>query len=177
MIRISKFKDCTPLATAAMPGGGLMSWSKISRGNFATVVIISLDLTLAVACGTARESETPSEGLTTATQQPANQQSAAQPTVAQLASGGAVPTTVLQPTPAGDGTMAAAPMGTLNTGLKETGRFFLHRSTFPSVLEVEGAQQLMVPNAVETGLRISDFQLPNHRLPNHRRRSAGGDQH
>ena len=134
-----------------------MSWSKISRGNFATVVIISLDLTLAVACGTARESETPSEGLTTATQQPANQQSAAQPTVAQLASGGAVPTTVLQPTPAGDGTMAAAPMGTLNTGLKETGRFFLHRSTFPSVLEVEGAQQLMVPNAVETGLRISTF--------------------
>jgi hypothetical protein len=68
--------------------------------------------------------------------------------------------------------MAAAPMVTLNTGLKETGRFFLHPSTFPSVLEVEGAQQLMVPNAVETGLRISDFQLPNHR-----RRSAGGDQH
>ena len=54
--------------------------------------------------------------------------------------------------------------------------------TIPSVLEVEGAQQLMVSNAVEIGLRISDFQLPNHRLPNHRlpnhrRRSAGGDQH
>ena len=86
-----------------------------------------------------------------------NQQSAGQPTVAQSASGGAVPTTVLQPTPAGDGTMAAAPMVTLNTGLKETGRFFLHPSTFPSVLEVEGAQQFMVPNAVETGLRISTF--------------------
>ena len=73
-----------------------MSWSKISRDNFATFGISSLALTLAVACGTARESEIPSEGSTTAAQQPANQQSAAQPTVAQSASGGAVPTTLLQ---------------------------------------------------------------------------------
>ena len=106
-----------------------MSWSKISRDNFATFGISSLALTLAVACGTARESEIPSEGSTTAAQQPANQQSATQPTVAQSASGGAVPTTLLQPTPAGDGTMAAAPMGTLNTGLKETEGFLLHPRT------------------------------------------------
>ena len=115
-----------------------MSWFKIVRQSSITLVIATLLLTPIIACGTAGESETPA-------QQPAAQQAApaqpapteasadaqsasAQPSGSgQTASDQAAPTAVPQAAPAA--AVAAEPTGTLNTGLKEMGPFFLHPST------------------------------------------------
>ncbi len=132
-----------------------MSWFKISRQSLIPLVIATLLLTPIIACGTAGETETPAQQPAAAQQQPAAQQSApAQPaptepsaavqsapalsapaqagaagqTSGQTAPAQAAPTAVPQAAASGSGTMAAEPMGTLNTGLKEMGPFFLHPS-------------------------------------------------
>lgn len=124
-----------------------MSWFKISRQSLIPLVVATLLLTPIIACGTAGESETPAQQPAAAQQQPAAQQSApAQPaatepsapaqsssgsgqTSGQAASSQAAPTAVPQTAPAADTSMAVEPEGTLNTGLKEMGPFFLHPST------------------------------------------------
>ena len=117
-----------------------MSWFKIVRQSSIPLVIATLLFTPIIACGTAGESETPAQQPAAAQQQPAAQQAApaqpapteasaaAQPSGSgQTASDQAAPTAVPQAAPAA--AMAAEPTGTLNTGLKEMGPFFLHPST------------------------------------------------
>ena len=135
-----------------------MSWSRISRSSFAALAIMSLLLIVIVACGTAGESEAPAaqsapvqQSTAPAAAQPVGAQPApTQPSAAvqsapalsapaqagsgsgqtsgETASARAAPTTVPQATASGDAAMAVEPTGTLNTGLKEMGPFFLHPS-------------------------------------------------
>ena len=126
------------------------------KSSIAALLAASLLLATIVACGGAAPTEAPStdQSGSTAPQQPAAQQAApAQPaatepavqsapalsapaqegsgqTSGQVASEQAVPTAVPQAASAtGNTATAAEPEGTLNTGLKETGPFFLHPST------------------------------------------------
>ena len=117
-----------------------MSWFKIVRQSSIPLVIATLLLTPVIACGTAGESETPpqqSAAQQSAPAQPAPTEASAaaqsappQPAGSgQTASNQAAPTAVPQSAAPGDTAMAAEPTGTLNTGLKEMGPFFLHPST------------------------------------------------
>jgi len=125
-----------------------MSWFRISRYSPFTLAIAALLLIPIIACGTAQETGTDSQQPAAAPQQPAAQQqdpaqpAATQPPAAQAApsSGGqssaapqaaqAAPTAAPQQAAPSDTTaQAVEPTGTLNTGLKEMGPFFLHPST------------------------------------------------
>ena len=100
-----------------------MSWFRMSRNCLLTLVIAALFLVPIIACGTARETETEPQ------QPPAQQQAPAPSGTGQSAPAQVAPTVVPQAAAASETTMAAEPMGTLNTGLKETGPFFLHPSS------------------------------------------------
>ena len=124
-----------------------MSWFKISRYSPFTLAIAALLLIPIIACGTAQETGTDSQQPAAAPQQPAAQQqapaqpAATQPPAAQAAPSGAgqsaapqaaqaAPTAAPQQAAPSDTTaQAVEPTGTLNTGLKEMGPFFLHPST------------------------------------------------
>ncbi len=109
-----------------------MKWSKIRRSSAAILGIVSLSLATLVACGTAGETETPAQPAAAATQPAVAQPAATQPPAAAMTPASpaqSAPTAAPQPTPAGDAAAAAEPVGTLNTGLKEMGPFFLHPST------------------------------------------------
>lgn len=121
-----------------------MSWFKIGRYSPFTLAIAALLLIPIIACGTAQETGTDSQQPAAAPQQPAAQQQApAQPAATQAPaapSGGgqsaapqaaqAAPTAAPQQAAPSDTTaQAVEPTGTLNTGLKEMGPFFLHPST------------------------------------------------
>ena len=125
-----------------------MSWFRISRYSPFTLAVAALLLIPIIACGTAQETGTDSQQPAAAPQQPAAQQqapaqpAATQPPAAQAApSGGgqssaapqaaqAAPTAAPQQAAPSDTTaQAVEPTGTLNTGLKEMGPFFLHPST------------------------------------------------
>ena len=125
-----------------------MSWFRISRYSPFTLAVAALLLIPIIACGTAQETGTDSQQPAAAPQQPAAQQqapaqpAATQPSAAQAApSGGgqssaapqaaqAAPTAAPQQAAPSDTTaQAVEPTGTLNTGLKEMGPFFLHPST------------------------------------------------
>lgn len=124
-----------------------MKWFRISRYGPLTLIIAALLLIPIIACGTAQETQTDPQQPAAAPQQPAAAQqqapaqpAATQPPAAQAApSGGsqssaapqaaqAAPTAVPQAAPADATAQAVEPMGTLNTGLKEMGPFFLHPS-------------------------------------------------
>ena len=125
-----------------------MSWFRISRYSPFPLAIAALLLIPVIACGTAQETGTDSQQPAAAPQQPAAQQqapaqpAATQPPAAQAApSGGsqsaaapqaaqAAPTAApQQAAPSDTSAQAVEPTGTLNTGLKEMGPFFLHPST------------------------------------------------
>ena len=119
-----------------------MSWFKISRYSPFTLAIAALLLIPIIACGTAQETGTDSQQPEAAPQQQAPAQPAAtQPPAAQAAPSGAgqsaappaaqaAPTAAPQQAAPSDTTaQAVEPTGTLNTGLKEMGPFFLHPST------------------------------------------------
>ena len=114
-----------------------MSWSRISRQSLLPLLIVTLLLTPIIACGTAGESETPAQPTAAPQQQPATtaQQAAPQQpaTVAsqpqQPAQQSAAPTAMPQATGSDAAAGPVEPTGTLNTGLKEMGPFFLHPST------------------------------------------------
>ena len=124
-----------------------MKWFRISRYSPLALIIAALLLIPIIACGTAQETQTDPQQPAAAPQQPAAAQqqapaqpAATQPPAAQAApSGGgqssaapqaaqAAPTAVPQAAPADATAQAVEPMGTLNTGLKEMGPFFLHPS-------------------------------------------------
>ena len=122
-----------------------MSWFRISRYSPFTLAIAALLLIPIIACGTAQETGTDSQQPAAAPQQPAaqQQQAPAQPAATQAPaapSGGgqsaaapqaaqAAPTAAPQQAAPSDTTgQAVEPTGTLNTGLKEMGPFFLHPS-------------------------------------------------
>lgn len=126
-----------------------MKWFRISRYSPITLIIAALLLIPIIACGTAQETQTDPQQPAAAPQQPAaaQQQAPAQPAAtqppaaqaAQSAPSGsgqttvpqaaqAAPTAVPQAAPSDATAQAVEPMGTLNTGLKEMGPFFLHPS-------------------------------------------------
>ena len=126
-----------------------MKWFRTSRYSPLTLIIAALLLIPIIACGTAQETQTDPQQPAAAPQQPAAQHAPAQPAATQPSapqaaqaapSGGgqtsappqaaqAAPTAVPQAAPADATAQAVEPMGTLNTGLKEMGPFFLHPST------------------------------------------------
>ena len=124
-----------------------MSWFKFSRYSPFTLAIAALLLIPIIACGTAQETGTDSQQPAAPQQAAAQQQAPAQPAATQPpaaqaapSSGGqsaaappaaqAAPTAVPQQAAPSDSTaQAVEPTGTLNTGLKEMGPFFLHPST------------------------------------------------
>ena len=103
-----------------------MSWSRIGRKSLFVLLIGGLALTPIVACGTTRESETPATQPTAVAQQQAQAQPAA--TEAAPAQAQVAPTAMPQAAPVADTMTVVEPTGTLNTGLKEMGPFFLHPS-------------------------------------------------
>ncbi len=130
-----------------------MNWLRISRANVIPLAIALLVVTPILACGTAGQTDLQSEEPATGQQPAAAQQPEQQPSGAQqqapaqapateapvapsssgstgsAAPAQVAPTAVPQATPAEDTAMAVEPTGTLNTGLKEMGPFFLHPST------------------------------------------------
>ena len=124
-----------------------MSWFRISRYSPFILAVAALLLIPIIACGTAQETGTDSQQPAAAPQQPASQQqapaqpAATEPPAAQAAPFGggqsaapqaaqAAPTAAPQQAAPSDTTaQAVEPTGTLNTGLKEMGPFFLHPST------------------------------------------------
>jgi peptide/nickel transport system substrate-binding protein len=103
-----------------------MNWSGISRKSLIVLLIGGLFLTPIVACGSAGESEAPATQPTAVAQQQAQAQPAA--TEAAPAQAQVAPTAMPQAAPAADTMTVVEPTGTLNTGLKEMGPFFLHPS-------------------------------------------------
>ncbi len=107
----------------------------VGKPTIAGLIAVSLLLVLIVGCGTAGESE-PAAAPQAAAQQAAPAQPAAtEPPAAaapsgsgQTASAQAAPTAVPQSASSDAAAQAVEPMGTLNTGLKEMGPFFLHPS-------------------------------------------------
>ena len=122
-----------------------MKWFRISRNSTITLIIAALLLIPIIACGTAGESEPATEQSGAAPQAAAQQQAApAQPAATQVPAAAApsgsgqsapaqaaqaAPTAMPQAAPSDSAAQAVEPMGTLNTGLKEMGPFFLHPST------------------------------------------------
>ena len=110
-----------------------MNWSGISRKSLLFLIVGGLFLTPIVACGSAGESQAPAAQPTAAAQQPAQPAAAQQPSApasaTQAAPAQAAPTAVPQSASSGDTQTMAKPTGTLSTGLKEMGPFFLHPST------------------------------------------------
>ena len=103
-----------------------MSWSRIGRKSLFVLLIGGLVLTPVVACGSSGESEAPATQPTAVAQQQAQAQPAA--TEAAPAQAQVAPTAMPQAAPAADTMTVVEPTGTLNTGLKEMGPFFLHPS-------------------------------------------------
>ncbi len=109
-----------------------MSWPRITRKGLFVLLIGGLVLTPVVACGSAGESPAPAVQPTAASAQQDQAQPAATEAPAAAAQPGATqaaPTAVPQAAPAADTMTVVEPTGTLNTGLKEMGPFFLHPST------------------------------------------------
>ena len=135
-----------------------MKWFRISRSSLVALGIAALLLTPIVACGTAQEAEpqqpaaaqqqAPAQQAAAPQQQAAQQQAQAQPAATQPAAASAAssqaaqsgsgqsapaqaaPTAAPQQAAPSDATgQTVEPTGTLNTGLKEMGPFFLHPST------------------------------------------------
>ncbi|MCY3690431.1 MAG: ABC transporter substrate-binding protein [Chloroflexota bacterium] len=135
-----------------------MKWFRISRSSLVALGIAALLLTPIIACGTAQEAEpqqpaaaqqqAPAQQAAAPQQQAAQQQAPAQPAATQPAAASAAssqaaqsgsgqsapaqaaPTAAPQQAAPSDTTgQAVEPTGTLNTGLKEMGPFFLHPST------------------------------------------------
>ena len=116
-----------------------MRWFRIHSNAPVPLAIVALLLIPIIACGGAAPAETPSsDQAQPAAQQQAQAQpaatapsgaaSAAQATAAPAGSGQAAPTAVPQAAASDAAAGAVEPMGTLNTGLKEMGPFFLHPS-------------------------------------------------
>ena len=101
-----------------------MSWSGISRNGIVVGFSGLLSLALLAGCGGAEQPAAPAAVAPTVAATPiAAPADAATPTVPSAA------TPVAMPEPSPAAAVAVEPMGTLNTGLKETGPFFLHPST------------------------------------------------
>ena len=107
-----------------------MKWFRINRNGTITLVIAALLLIPLIACGTAGESEPDAQQPAAASQQQAPAAATQPPAAAQSSSGQSAPAPTAAPQAASSDATAGAvePMGTLNTGLKEMGPFFLHPS-------------------------------------------------
>ena len=103
-----------------------MSQRRYRVGSLVAGLVGLLILASIVGCGSSSQPENPEATAVAASEQPA---APATGVPVQQASVEATRAAMPQPTEAGASVMSAEPTGTLNTGLKEMGPFFLHPST------------------------------------------------
>ena len=103
-----------------------MSQRRYRVGSLVAGLAGLLILASIVGCGSSSQPENPEATAVAASEQPA---APATGVPVQQASVESTPAAMPQPTDAGESMMSAEPTGTLNTGLKEMGPFFLHPSS------------------------------------------------